>query len=104
MVPVRQQLHRLARRAAALVLDLEHVQQRRQHPKRRAILRYQQGIQLHKSELMARRCSSKVTAVINRSLPGEADSQFGTGATTEKTSEISALEPRVQVQASPLVQ
>jgi hypothetical protein len=91
-VPLHQQFHRLAGRTASLVLDLKHVQKRRQHPKGRAILRYQQGIPFHKPELMARRCRSKVTAVINRALPSPGSSRFGTAGIAGIGPEISALE------------
>lgn len=40
-------------RVASLVLDLEHVQKSPQDPQGRSILRHQQGIQLHKPELIA---------------------------------------------------
>src|ERR1700680_246972 len=89
MVALHQQLHRLAGRVASLLLDLEQVQERSQYPKGRAILRYQQGIEFHKPELMALGCGSKVTAVINRSLPSEASSRIGTADRVNINCEIS---------------
>src|ERR1700690_1148544 len=78
MVALYKQLHSLGGREAGLVLDFKHVENRRQNPQRRAILRNQQGIQLHTPELMAHGCGSKVTAVINRSLPATLHSRIGT--------------------------
>src|SRR5271156_1095925 len=92
IVAMHQQLDRLARRVASLLLDLQDVQKRPQHPQRRAILRHQQGIQFHKPELMTRRCLSKVTAVINRSLPSEASSRFGTALIVQTASKIRSLD------------
>ena len=59
--------------------ELEGIKHRRQNPKRRAIPGHKQRIRPHTPELMTTRFDSKVTAVIDHSLPNTLFLSVGIG-------------------------